>query len=266
MPTTEHDWLEIASGYFEKWQFPHCLGAIDGKHIVMRSPDNSGSVYFNYKGTFSIVLLALADAHLQFVMIDVGAYGRNSDGGIFAHSNFGKALNTKALCLPSGSHLPGAKQLGDVPFVFIGDEAFPLHEHIMRPYPGRGCTDEQRVFNYRLSRARRCVESAFGVLATRWRVFYTKIGVTPETTKEIVKATVVLHNLLQKETTATQTASMLHDYSVRPAGGVEDLPRIGVHGSQQAADIRDTFRNYFNHFNVLPWQDNSVRRGYLGEP
>ena len=174
MPTTEHDWLEIASGYFEKWQFPHCLGAIDGKHIVMRSPDNSGSVYFNYKGTFSIVLLALADAHLQFVMIGVGAYGRNSDGGIFAHSNFGKALNTNALCLPSGSHLPGAKQLGDVPFVFIGDEAFPLHEHIMRPYPGRGCTDEQRVFNYRLSRARRCVESAFGVLATRWRVFYTK--------------------------------------------------------------------------------------------
>ena len=83
--TTEYNWLEIASECCKKWQFPPCLGAIDGKHIVMRSPDNSGSVYLNYKGTFANVLLAFAKAQLQFVMIDFEAYGRNSDGGIYAH-------------------------------------------------------------------------------------------------------------------------------------------------------------------------------------
>ena len=76
-----------------------------------------------------------------------------------------KALNTNTLCLQNESHLPGAEQLGDVTCVFIGDEAFPLHEHFMK----RGCTDDQRVFNCRLSRAR-YVESDLCVLSTRSRV------------------------------------------------------------------------------------------------
>ena len=61
MAPTCKDLLEIAS-QFEIWNFPHCIGAMDGKHVVLQCPKNSGSLFFNYKGTFSIVLLAVVDA------------------------------------------------------------------------------------------------------------------------------------------------------------------------------------------------------------
>ena len=78
-PATRQEWERIASEFSKRWNFPLCIGAVDGKHIQVQAP--TGSLFFNYKGTFSIVLLALADAEYKFTVVDIGAYGRNSDGG-----------------------------------------------------------------------------------------------------------------------------------------------------------------------------------------
>ena len=60
--------MEVA--FKEKWNFPNCLGAIDGKHITLQPPPNSGSHYYNYKHTYSIVLLAIAGPDCEALYAD----------------------------------------------------------------------------------------------------------------------------------------------------------------------------------------------------
>ncbi|KAH6945286.1 hypothetical protein HPB50_007748 [Hyalomma asiaticum] len=191
---TQEKWKEIASGFRSRWQFPNCLGAVDGKHVAITCPPLSGSYYYNYKHTYSIVLMAVVDSSCKYVLIDVGAEGRRSDGGIFKNSDFGKALIKGTLDIPSLGMLPGTGIAA--PYAFVGDEAFQLRADFMRPFPSKNLEDTRRVFNYRLSRARRCAENAFGITAARWRILLRTINLLPKNVDYIVKAACVLHNFL----------------------------------------------------------------------
>ncbi|KAL3222306.1 hypothetical protein MRX96_005000 [Rhipicephalus microplus] len=143
-PKTE-TWLHIAEGLSRTWQFPNCIGAVDGKHIQIKCPPNSGSTYF-------IVLLGAVDSDYKFVIVDVGAYGKQSDGGVLEQSKFGCRLENRKIHIPPDLELPNTSH--PAPCVFVGDEAFQLRTDFLRPYPGRGLEGEKRIFNYRLSRAR----------------------------------------------------------------------------------------------------------------
>lgn len=72
VPCTAEEWENVAHSFYEQWNFPNCLGAVDGKHVVMIAPPNSGSVFYNYKGTHSIVLMAICDASYKFLYVDIG--------------------------------------------------------------------------------------------------------------------------------------------------------------------------------------------------
>ncbi|XP_073828608.1 uncharacterized protein isoform X2 [Musca autumnalis] len=194
VPSTA-DWAKIAEDFEEKWNFPHCVGAIDGKHINIKCPAKSGSMYYNHKSTYSIVLLAVCDGNYKFTVVDIGAYGSQSDGGILRNSEFGKRLLENNLGLPEDEQLQpeGIK----IPYFFVGDAAFPLRDNLMRPYPGSFIPHDREVFNMRLSRARRTIENSFGILTVRWRILLSNLYVSPDAAELIVKATVVLHNYLK---------------------------------------------------------------------
>jgi len=95
MPEPSEDiWKSSASKFRDLWYFPNCLAAIDGKYISIQCPINGGSLYFNYKGFHLTVLLALVDAEYNFLAIDVGSYGKKSDGNVFSKPVIGKKLET----------------------------------------------------------------------------------------------------------------------------------------------------------------------------
>ncbi|XP_039866215.1 protein ANTAGONIST OF LIKE HETEROCHROMATIN PROTEIN 1-like [Simochromis diagramma] len=162
-PSTESEWKAIARDFANKCHFPHCLGAIDGKHIFIQPPPKNGSMYFNYKSRFSIILMAVVDANYKFVYASTGTQG------------------TDAM----------------MPHMLFGDDAYRLQPDLMKPYPFRNLNTEQRIYNYRLSRARRVVENAFGILANRFRVFRTTICLDPDKVVTIIFACLCLHNYLR---------------------------------------------------------------------
>ena len=97
---TRQDWIEIEQKFETRWNFPNCIGALDGKHVVITAPCKSESLYFNYKGSFSLVLMALVDAYYGFIYVDIGDYGSNAGGSIFKNSAFGQGLIIGQLDVP----------------------------------------------------------------------------------------------------------------------------------------------------------------------
>lgn len=108
----EDDWKKMEKEFSNRWNFNNCIGALDGKHIMMKCPSNSSSLFFNYKGHFSIVLLALVDADYKFIFVDIGDYGSNADGAIFKRSAFGQAFMNGHLNIPAPKPLPNFPEGG----------------------------------------------------------------------------------------------------------------------------------------------------------
>ena len=73
-PTVE-SFEETERGFRERWQVPSAVGAIDGKHVRIQCPHNSGSLYYCYKQFFSVVLMAVCDYDHKFTLVDIGSYG-----------------------------------------------------------------------------------------------------------------------------------------------------------------------------------------------
>lgn len=252
------EWSIIGNGFKNRWNFPGCYGALDGKHVVIKAPPNSGSDFFNYKGTFSIVLLAVVDHNYCFRYIDVGASGRSSDGGIFRNSSLKSALENKLLNIPNDGF-------------FVADDAFPLTLQLMKPYSRRQLTKEQRIFNYRLSRARRIVENAFGIMASRFQIYMKPISLAPEKVEIIVKSTCALHNWLRTTSSSYIMPGSIDEENVnnfnfkngawrneiQPMGLIDVPPlKIGQNPPRNANEKREMLCQYVNGEGAVSWQDN----------
>lgn len=255
---TEDEWKIIGKGFNDKWNFPHCAGAIDGKHVEIQSPPNSGSDFFNYKKRFSIILLALVDHDYCFTFVDIGATGRANDAGVFEKSNLKHAIENNLLLIPEN-------------YVFVADDAFPLKSYIVKPYSKRNLSVREKICNYRISRARRISENAFGILAARFRVFRKPIDLDVPKVIKLVKATCALHNWLRKMSTnyITQTTvdrEDLDEYTtirgdwrdLTTTGLVSLRPLAPVRPSLQAMQVRNQYCNYFNGEGAVLWQNKMI--------
>ena len=196
-PKDQLEWRNIATEFGKLWNFPHVIGALDGKHIRIECPKLTGSLYHNYKGYASIVLLAICDPNYCFTLYDVGSYGSNNDCGILAKSSMGEGFEYGEIKLPDPQALPGCS-FNPLPFYILGDDIFPLKMWLLKPFGGKDLTEEQQIYNLRNSRARRTIEKAFGILATRRKIFSKPIRATVKNTENYVLASLALHTLFSR--------------------------------------------------------------------
>lgn len=199
---------------------------------MIHAQAGSGSQFFSYKGTFSVVLLAVVDADYCFMPV-------------FSHSlnleRSWKRANYKC-------HYLHRDPLTELKHVIVGDEGFPLKKYLMRPYPDRDLDKAKTIFNYWLSRARRVSENAFGILTACWRLYQRRIHLSPDNVDNVIKATCILHNYLR------MTRAEDEPFSWKPAhpmefGVLENVSKTHMganRGSQEAYDVKDKFKIYFS--------------------
>ena len=270
-PQNAADWREITDAWMKRWNFPHVIGAIDGKHIACKAPASTGSDYFNYKGFFSIILLAVVTSDYKFLWIDTSGKGSSSDAHIYNNSELQEALQRNDIIgFPQPDPLPGDTQ--DIPYFLVGDDAFALRTYLMKPYGCKTMTRKQRIFNYRLSRARRVVENAFGILANRFQVLLTTMMHEADTVRLVVKACVLLHNLMRTRYPVMQNRLLDNE---KPTGNVEPGAwREGINledanpephqpGHNRDMKIAKAQRNLIMEWcsgsaGKVPWQDNML--------
>nr|CAI5867630.1 unnamed protein product [Callosobruchus analis] len=182
--------------------YPNCIGGIDGKYVRIIKPNHSGSIYYNYKHYFSLILTAICDSDYKFTFIDIGSYGRLAHSTVFENSEFYKRLQ-----------------------------------------------EQKRIFNYRLSRARRYIECTFGILSNKWRIFHQPLKVSIEFSITIVKACCTLHNF-ERERDGYRPEDCL-----TVTGFEYSQPSNIQQGGSILNTIRDEFADYFiREQGKLDWQ------------
>lgn len=239
MPVPTKDlFLEFANDCFSLWNFPNCLGCLDGKHVRIKSPAQSGSMFYNYKQVFSTVLQGVADAHYRFVVIDVGGCGKQNDGSTFAAFDLFKLIQKHKLDIPNPTSLPGTNV--KTSYVFAGDDAYPLMPNLLKHYSRNNLSFDEEMFNKRLSRMRKSIECAFGILFAKWRLLSTIIETEINVVEDMVKCICLLHNIIIDKEGVQHN---LTEAVVIPVSKTQAKP-LG-RPTNAAINVRDLFKTYF---------------------
>ena len=213
-------------------------------------------------------MLALVDANYRFTYVNIGCNRRISDGGVFKISSLLEALNNDLLGIPPA--IPPADFETRLPYVIVADDAFPLKKNLLKPFPFRNLSIEERIFNYMLSRARHIVENAFGILLNRFRILLSLLQVSPDNAEKIVLACCALHNFLGDKTPdcphpGSVDIENLEEGKIYERGWRSEhreMPLVSISGSnnftKSSKEIRDGFCNYFNTTGAVPWQEKFI--------
>lgn len=193
-----------------------------------------------------------------------------ADGGIWRNCRLHRHIRAGALNLPDPKPWPQAEAHGDKPYVIVADDAFAMTTYLLKPYCQRQLNHQQRIFNYRLSRARRIVENAFGIMSSRFRLLLGTIFKLPRKVVPICLAIAALHNYLRKDAPAMYVGSEAVDQEDANHQVVEGAWRRAAYlqslRSNQARNysvaakkLRDEMAVYFcSEEGSVPWQEQAI--------
>ena len=189
---------------------------------------------------------------------------------MWAAIDYASDLEDGTIDLPDPCPLPGDAR--PFPYYFIGDEAFPLRQDMMRPYPRKNLSDERRIFNYMFSRARRTIENTFGILTARWQMLKKPLRMSEKNCENLFKALIVLHNFIMIGESSVDPKDRAYappnftdteeaDGSIRPGQWREHVSpyfaQLGRIGGNRANDVAYGLRDYLCDYlfsDLAPWQ------------
>lgn len=213
----------------------------------------------------------------MFRFLPISKNGRESDGGVFNRSSLGQALDGTMLNLPPPKPLPG--RTAPMPYVLVADDAFALRPNLLKPYPGRSnavLPVTQQIFNYRLSRSRRTIENAFGIMSAQFRILRQPIRQDAAKSRKIVKAACALHNFkIDRKSTAyipigfvdstnpktgqIRTGNWRREVGEPSGSNFYELERTSQRDRQiGAVNVRDEFCAYFSAEGQVDWQLQAI--------
>ncbi|XP_049867519.1 uncharacterized protein LOC126367811 [Pectinophora gossypiella] len=252
LPQSPEHWLSIEEGF--RRQFPRCIGALDGKHIVIKCPTQSGS------GAYTIVLMALVDMDYNFIFANIESKEHTNDCLLW------QKIDSNNINLPPDTPLPGREQ--NVPYVFLGDGALASHKHLIIPYPGNhNIGTKEHTFNYILSSTRVVVENVFGLLTNVFRVFRKPIEIDIEKAPIITMTCILLHNFLRRSQSSQNiytppgTFDAIIDgelvegswrqHNIAPSvSAIRPIPLVATDTRSEVSQIRSEYTDYFYNLNL----------------
>jgi hypothetical protein len=191
-PTSDIGLSSLAQGFADKAgsapSIPNVVAAVDCVVLEIRAPtvrkDTNISAQYNRKGYFATTVLAFVDSKMRFLSISINCATSSHDSTVFSCSKLGHVLSR-------------SKEDGgiDAKWVIVGDDAFKTLPHVMTPYQKQHATNQQKNFNYCLSKLRSCVECAFGLWKGKWGIFWRPLLVSQRRIPQLVEVTARLHNL-----------------------------------------------------------------------
>ena len=158
--------------------------------------------------------------------------------------------------IPPPRELPGTNVQS--PYIIVGDGAFPLTEHLQRPYCRRNMEEREMVFNYRLSRVRRVSENTFGVMSNRFRCLLGNMQLDQDVATDVVLACCVLHNFLHQRCGKgyiPDTLAMNAPKAPTVACNLVPIyPALGRRTPNVAKQTQETLADYFMGLGTVSWQ------------
>ena len=250
-PSTDEELLKISEDFARIWDYPLCIGSVDGCHIPCSPKAADATDFYNYKGWYSTILFAVADASYKFIYFNVGCPGRMNDGFIFRRSALKEKLEAQAeQFLRLGRSYDGIQ----IPLHLIGDSAFPLVHNLMKPYPQLAqLNDDQRNFNFRLSRARRVIENAFGRLKARFRILLKRMEISIQNVNDCIVACAILHNMCEESRDSLPIEWLIETEGVQNPLLVPNTvaSRVDRATTRSAVQIRNKLAENLNQFQLV---------------
>ncbi|CAJ0606312.1 unnamed protein product [Cylicocyclus nassatus] len=233
--------IQVARITQERYDYPRAVGFLDGKHIHIKKPARSGSIFYNYQHYNSIILLALCDCDHRIIAYDVGAPGRADDAGVLRDSALKRFLDRHDNVFPLTTELGN---VGPVQYHILVNGGFGQGHRFIRPYrEAEADTPDKRRFNKQLSGARQIIEQTFGLLAQRFQVLMYRMNLDPVQTQRLVISLMILHNLLPRRQDSLEAVQR---FEPAPNAAYHPLEREEPEaGTESANRARERLTQYY---------------------